>query len=436
VKGKFAKDFKYEIVGNLPGTATVDVAFIDYAKYDQAQIRVGKFKQPFGLEQLTSSNNIDFMERSYVDQLAPGKKIGAMAFGEPKPGFTYAGSVFAMNDTEQDAKNDRASYAGRATLNFAQFAGNKDMIVHVGLAGFDSEYNITPANSSASGGATARGTFLGYRTPGRGLSNVFRAQIGGEAISTTATTIPASCSVGLGSGTAVNSTTCAAAGGTFTAAQTVTVQNSGLADASNSTSQIKSQALGLEGILAYNNFKLQGEFAKADFKAMTGTGGTSGVRDSEVFKLDTQAWYVEALWLATGEKYSGAYKAGAFSSIKPTNDFDLDNGKWGAWEYGLKYEEYKVDNMNLNQVTNGSRAQGTLSCATNGSATTVAAVNGCESKSKTYTAGIKWILNPNARILANYSRTNFGREHEFYDLDDAKLMKHEDIVMVRTQFAF
>jgi phosphate-selective porin len=92
--------------------------------------------------------------------------------------------------------------------------------------------------------------------------------------------------------------------------------------------------------------------------------------------------------------------------------------------------------MNLNQVTNGSRAQGTLSCATNGSATTVAAVNGCESKSKTYTAGIKWILNPNARILANYSRTNFGREHEFYDLDDAKLMKHEDIVMVRTQFAF
>jgi phosphate-selective porin OprO/OprP len=405
VKGKFAKDFKYEIVGNLPGTATVDVAFIDYAKYDQAQIRVGKFKQPFGLEQLTSSNNIDFMERSYVDQLAPGKKIGAMAFGEPKPGFTYAGSVFAMNDTEQDAKNDRASFAGRTTLNFAQFTGNKDMIVHVGLAGFDNEYNITPTNSSATGGSTTRGTFLGYRTPGRGLSNVFRAQIGGEALSTTTS-------------------------------NGATVQNSGFGDPSNSTSQIKSQALGLEGILAYNNFKLQGEFAKADFKAMTGTGGTSGVRDTEVFKLDTQAWYAEALWLATGEKYSGAYKAGAFSSIKPTNDFDLDNGKWGAWEFGLKYEEYKVDNMNLNQATNGSRAQGTLSCATNGSATTVAAVNGCESKSKTYTAGIKWILNPNARILANYSRTNFGREHEFYDLDDVKLMKHEDIVMVRTQFAF
>jgi phosphate-selective porin OprO/OprP len=68
VKGKFANDFKYEIVGNLPGTATVDVAFVDFAKYQGAQLRLGKFKQPFNLEEQTSSNNIDFMERSYVNQ--------------------------------------------------------------------------------------------------------------------------------------------------------------------------------------------------------------------------------------------------------------------------------------------------------------------------------------------------------------------------------
>jgi phosphate-selective porin OprO and OprP len=92
--------------------------------------------------------------------------------------------------------------------------------------------------------------------------------------------------------------------------------------------------------------------------------------------------------------------------------------------------------MNVNQITLGSRAQGTLSCTTGGSATTVNAINACESKSKTYTAGIKWILNPNARVLLNYSRTNFGREWEHFDLNDQKFMKHEDIVMMRTQFAF
>jgi phosphate-selective porin OprO/OprP len=453
VKGKFAKDFKYEIVGNLPGTATVDVAFVDYAKYQGAQLRVGKFKQPFGLEQLTSSNNIDFMERSYVDQLAPGKKIGLMLSGEPRDGFTYAGSVFSMHDVEMDSKNDKASYAGRATLNFAQLAGNKDMIAHVGIAGMDAEYNITPSNSSGSGGVSTQGSFLSFRTPGRGLSNIFRAQIGGENASTTSTVIaaspyiPSSCLTGSTYTYGVADAATCGSGNTFTAAraptaaQTITVQNSGLADPSNATSQIKSQVLGLEGILAYNNFKLQGEFAKADFKANTGSstqsGSATGVPGTETFNLDTQAWYAEALWLPTGEKYSNAYKAGTFGAIKPNNDFDPDNGKWGAFELGLKYEEYKVDNMKANAGVSGigTRAQGTLSCNQTGTATG-SAINGCESKSKTYTAGIKWILNPNARILANYSRTNFGNSWDHFDINDTKLMKHEDIIMVRSQFAF
>jgi phosphate-selective porin OprO and OprP len=90
VKGKFANDFKYEVVGNLPGTATIDVAFLDWAKFDAVQFRVGKFKQPFGLEQLTSSNNIALMERSYVDQTVPGKKLGDASLGAPKAGSTYA----------------------------------------------------------------------------------------------------------------------------------------------------------------------------------------------------------------------------------------------------------------------------------------------------------------------------------------------------------
>jgi phosphate-selective porin OprO/OprP len=397
VKGKFAKDFKYEIVGNLPGTATVDVAYFDYAKYDAVQLRLGKFKQPFNLEELTSSNNIDFMERSYVNQLAPAKKIGAMLFGQPATGFSYAGSVYAVNDTEQDSKSDKASYAGRATLNFAEVMGNKDMVMHVGLAGFNSEYNITPANSSASGGSTTTGTFLSYRTPGRGLSNIFRAQIGGEVVSATA---------------------------------------AGLADPSNATSQVKSKALGLEGILAYNNFKLQGEFTTADFKANSGIHNTTPTAGADEYKLDTQAWYTEAMWLVTGEKYSDSYKAGAFGAIKPKNEFDPDKGNWGAWELGLRYEQYEVDNIKVNTIANGTRAQGSLTCASGGTANTLVALNGCESKSKTYTAGIKWVLNPNALVKLNYSRTKFGNEWEHFDLNDNKLMKHEDIVMMRTQFTF
>jgi phosphate-selective porin OprO/OprP len=181
VKGKFAKYFNYEVVGNLPGTATIDVAFLDFVKYDQMQLRVGKFKQPFGLEQLTSSNNIDFLERSYVDQTAPGKKLGTMLSGELRPGLTYAGSIYQMNDVENDSKSEDMSFAGRGTLNFAELMGNKDAIYHVGLAGYDNNMSVRPTSSSStSGSSTTTGTFLSYRTPGRGLSNIFRAQIQGD----------------------------------------------------------------------------------------------------------------------------------------------------------------------------------------------------------------------------------------------------------------
>jgi phosphate-selective porin OprO/OprP len=100
------------------------------------------------LEEQTSSNNIDFMERSYVNALAPAKKIGAMFFGEPVNGMTYAVSAYQMNDTEQDSKNDKMSYAGRTTINFGELFENKTMVAHVGLAGFDAEYNVTPTSSS------------------------------------------------------------------------------------------------------------------------------------------------------------------------------------------------------------------------------------------------------------------------------------------------
>ena len=395
VKGKFAKDFKYEIIGNLPGTATVDVAYFDYAKYKEATLRVGKFKQPFNLEEQTSSNNIDFMERSYVNALAPAKKIGVMLNGEPVTGFTYALSGFQMNDTEQDSKNDKMSYAGRSTVNFGELLGNKTMVAHIGLAGFDTEYNVTPTTSSGSGGTTTNASILSFRTPGRGLSNIFAAQIGGVA---------------------------APSGQSFN---------------SNSTSQVKSSAIGLEGAFAVNSIKVQGEYARAGVKGQTGTTG-------DILDMDANVFYGELMYLASGEKYADAYKGGAFGAIKPTNNFDPDKNQWGAWEFGLRAEKYTVDDISLTAGSGGAtqgvgatRIRGTTSCESGAGVTqTVSAINGCKASSTTYTAGIKWILNPNAMVKLNYSRTNFGYEWEHFDLDDSRRMNKEDLLMMRTQFTF
>ena len=404
VKGKLAKHFNYEVVGNFPGTATIDVAYLDFAKYNEASVRIGKFKQPWGLEQLTSSNNIDFMERSYNDQLTPGKKLGAMLFGEPKAGFTYAGSAFQMNDTKQDYKSEDMSYAGRGTVNFAELMGDKESIYHVGIAGFDKSWAVRGTTSSKStGGADPSGTFLAFSSPGRGLSNVFRAQMGGELA------------------------------GTFQSAL------------SDETFQANSRALGLEAIVARGPFKIQGEYGRANHKAKYQllSGDTS-------MAIDSTTWYAEALWLVTGERYSDSYKKGVFGGIKPKNDFDADGGSgWGALELGLRMEAYSAKDGNIaNYQTagdgKGARYQGSMNCSSgdsvaNDGVAQAVGVEGCKSGAKTYTAGVKWVLNPNIQVKLNYMHTKFDNEWQHYDVNTGAglpYIKKEDLVMFRTQYAF
>ena len=398
VKGKFANDFKYEVVGNLPGTATIDVAFLDWAKFDAVQFRVGKFKQPFGLEQLTSSNNIGLMERSYVDQTVPAKKLGIQMMGSPKAGFTYALSTFQPHDTELNiGGGDRASGAARGTLNFAEIMGNKEMIMHVGLAGVDTEYTVGTSSTSQTGladsvSSTQRGTISSFRTPGRGMNNIFRGQVNGEICN-------------------------AAYSGTGSISQC----------ASEFAATIKNRAIGLEGILASGPFKLAGEYSHGEYK-----GSQSSQSDNRV-QYDTKTYYAEAGWFITGEKYASSYKNGVFSSFKPMNDFDLDKGQWGAVEALFRFEGYEVDSLTITQngaaSSSGGRVQGNLSgTATNG---------GVESGAKSYTAGIRWILNPNVVLKGNYSHTKFDNAFAPIDVTGATAsIKDEKLLTFRTQFMF
>lgn len=426
VKGKIAKDFKYEAVTNLVGgTPTIDVAYLDWAKYDKANIRFGKFKQPFNLEEQTSSNNIDFMERSYVNQLAPAKKLGVMVMGEGTPGFTYAASAFQFNDTEQDYENDKMSYAGRTTVNFAELMGQKDAIYHVGLSGFDSSYTVRPSTSSSnSGGKDTSGTVLAYRGANRGVANIFRAQIQGDQ-----------------------------AGQTWQSAS------------SDSTAGIDSKAWGLEGVFAKGPFKFQAEYVSADYKAKyesaaydSKTNAAIPVTDTKM-KMDTNAWYAEVMWMITGENYADSYKKGTFGAIKPKNEFDLDSGKGlGAWEVGFRVEGYSVDDGSFSGGSasdvkkGGTRYQGNLSCdgvngksstavgnsTQNGSSTATSGLSesGCESGAKSYTAGLKWILNPNVLFKLNYTYTKFDNKWDHFDVDGQKYLDSEKIVSLRGQWMF
>jgi phosphate-selective porin OprO/OprP len=144
VRGQLQKDFKYEIVGNFgndvgasSSSTTMDVAWVNYAANPEAQFQFGLFKMPFSLEQLTSSNNIDMMERSLIGQtegeLIPAKETGFMLHGVPKPGITYALAV-SRGRGNKDAVADNFDYIGRITTNIAELQGSKAYTLHLGAA--------------------------------------------------------------------------------------------------------------------------------------------------------------------------------------------------------------------------------------------------------------------------------------------------------------
>jgi len=151
IKGQLAKDFKYEIVGDFGASASsstgsdtgmsntftgTDVAYMDYAGIKDVSVRIGRFKMPYSLEQLTSSNNIDAIERSLMGQIegevVPAKETGAMVFGSPMSGVTYAvaASRGRANASAVTSTND---YIGRFTANMGQLAGRTDIVAHFGL---------------------------------------------------------------------------------------------------------------------------------------------------------------------------------------------------------------------------------------------------------------------------------------------------------------
>lgn len=395
VKGTIAKHYDYEILTNLVGSSSnlIDVAYVNAGMVKPLQFKAGIFKQPFNLEEYgTSSNNIDFMERSYINQLTPAKKAGFMLHGVFENGMTYAGSVYQQNtfgETDQDSTGK--GFAGRGTVNFAQFFGNKEMVVHAGLAGFDSEYGVTPATSSsgntfptASTAFATNGTIFAIRTEGRGLANIYRAQITGTP-------------------SGVNGTSAG---------------NPAPSVLSNSTSKINNKAYGLEGAFAYKSLKIQGEYTGQKFEAVNDV-------NSGYFNADVSAGYIEALYMLTGETYADWYKNGAWGGIKPKSEYNFDTGSGrGAWEVGLRYDAFDVNNVTKDSITTtGTRCQGSVA-------------SNCDANIKTYTAGIKWQLNPNMRVLANYSHTKFGNAFTPVDLVSTNLIDKEDMFMVRTQFNF
>jgi phosphate-selective porin OprO and OprP len=83
LEGRIYDDLEYEVDADLRDTERPwrDV-LLNYRRWEQAEIQGGKFKVPFGRDQLTSVFANSFVSRSLIGaQLAPGRDRGVMVHG-------------------------------------------------------------------------------------------------------------------------------------------------------------------------------------------------------------------------------------------------------------------------------------------------------------------------------------------------------------------
>ena len=93
----------------------IDEAYFNWKATNPLSIRLGKFKQPTSLEQQTSSNDIDLMERSYINQMVDAKKLGLMFHGDIL-GAKYYFSTYQQGST-MDSDSEGMMYAFRTHMN-------------------------------------------------------------------------------------------------------------------------------------------------------------------------------------------------------------------------------------------------------------------------------------------------------------------------------
>lgn len=160
--GKFWDYYSFDVtadLGPLAANSNLDVAWINTAWWKPVQLRVGQFKMPMSIDQLTSSRFIDFHERSIMNDFIPGKERGVMLHGEPTKGLFYGVAISTgqgKNNNETNNIVDSNDYLARIGVNIAEFVGQKNAVYHLAAA--------------YSTGDLPASTTLSARTEGRGIS--------------------------------------------------------------------------------------------------------------------------------------------------------------------------------------------------------------------------------------------------------------------------
>src|SRR6266487_4628152 len=130
--GDFAENFDFKVEGDFENSDGLNSGrtafeatdiFVNWHQFAEAQVKVGQWKAPFGLEQLTPDPSLIIIERSLpTGAITPERQIGVQLWGQPfaniwpdgKDLLTYYAGIFngnGRNTTVND--NNNFMYVGR-----------------------------------------------------------------------------------------------------------------------------------------------------------------------------------------------------------------------------------------------------------------------------------------------------------------------------------
>ncbi len=180
IEGTFADIYDFKFMPDFgQGRTVIQDAYVTARFRPAAQLTVGKFKSPVGLERLQSANDMRWVQRGFPTSLAPNRDMGIQLGGDLAGGrFSYQAAFLngsndgSSSETFTDADiNDDKEYALRL---FAHPFAESDHFAIRGLG-----FGIAGTYTDQTGNAT-QPLLPAFRTPGQ--STFFRYR--GSATST------------------------------------------------------------------------------------------------------------------------------------------------------------------------------------------------------------------------------------------------------------
>jgi phosphate-selective porin OprO/OprP len=286
-------------------------------------VRVGHFKEPFSLEELTSDNDIPMMERSLPNIFAPSRNSGVMVHGAflgeaKKERLTAAAGVFHTTDDFGNNANDGGYSASLRVTGLPWYANEGKRLLHLG-AGYT------------------------HRNP----DDVTRIRQRPEAHG---------------------------------------------ADRFVDTGEFDVEGIdsyALEAAVLYGPLTIQGEYFFND------------VDTRYLGERDFDGYYIQAMYMLTGESRPYKNANGVFDRLKPKHNFKIggDDAGWGAWEVALRLSSIDLNDGHttyLDQLLSRENE-----------------IRGGEEDN--VTLGLNWYLNPNVRVMWNYTLADL--DSPLYDGD-------------------